>query len=213
MSVPFSEEYASSHILSTNPFISCTRGKALNSQDVISIYGKYLNWYDSMLEVLKSGANSTPTAIFAHLLYHFGLLILFGPLIGMRLSDSSVIPNQVCSQAAKAINSHIGSYRELYSLRRIHAFIPYISLTASVAHIVITRTQRSMTSDTFPKITQGISILENMASSNAFAGRAADALRKLTSRSVMEATDLSRGGEDGPSLQEARPLSRIVMAY
>lgn len=117
----------------------------------------------------------------------------------MRLSDSSVIPNQVCSQAAEAINSHIGSYRELYSLRRIHAFIPYISLTASVAHVVIARTQGSMTSDTFPKITQGISILEEMASSNAFAGRAADALRKMASRSVMEANDLSSSGGDWPN--------------
>ena len=53
-----------------------------------------------------------------------------------------------------------------------------------------------MTNDTFPKITQEIPISEEMASSNAFAGLAADALRKMASLFVMEATDLSSGEED-----------------
>ncbi|KFY91582.1 hypothetical protein V500_04589 [Pseudogymnoascus sp. VKM F-4518 (FW-2643)] len=173
-----------------------SRQGSLTSRDVIDVYGKYLNWYESMLGVLKSGVNSTPTAIFAHLLYHFGIIILFGPLIGVRLMDSSVIPNDICSQAADAINSHIWSYRELYSLRRIHAFIPYISLTASVAHLVIARTQGSMTSDTFSNLTRGISYLHEMTPSNAFAGRAADALQSIASRSVTGADTLSSGGEN-----------------
>jgi hypothetical protein len=134
----------------------------------------------------------------------------------MRLSDSSVIPDQICSQAAEAINSHIGSYRELYSLRRIHAFIPYISLTASVAHVVITERQGSMTSDIFPKITQGISVLEEMASSNVFAGRAADALRQMASRSVLKATDLASTGGDWPNCAKSAtsfPLSHGIITH
>ncbi|KFY83175.1 hypothetical protein V498_08250, partial [Pseudogymnoascus sp. VKM F-4517 (FW-2822)] len=167
-----------SHIIYQSLHIMYSRKDSLTSREVMDVYGKYLNWYESMLGVLKSGVNSTPTAIFAHLLYHFGLLILFGPLIGVCLLDSSVMPDDICSQAADAINSHIWSYRELYSLRRIHAFIPYISLSASVAHLVTARNQ-SMTSDSFSKVTQGISSLEEMMPSNAFAGRAADALRRL----------------------------------
>ncbi|KFY99118.1 hypothetical protein V500_01451, partial [Pseudogymnoascus sp. VKM F-4518 (FW-2643)] len=168
-----------------------TQRNSLTSREVMDVYGKYLNWYESMLGVLKSGVNSTPTAIFAHLLYHFGLLILFGPLIGVRLFDSSVMPDDICSQAADAINSHIWSYRELYSLRRIHAFIPYISLSASVAHLVTARNQ-SMTSDSFSKVTQGISSLEEMMPSNAFAGRAADALRTYAWH-INSPTDYARG--------------------
>jgi hypothetical protein len=38
--------------------------RALTCQDVMGIYSQYLNWYDTMLEVLKSGDNSTPTALF-----------------------------------------------------------------------------------------------------------------------------------------------------
>ena len=54
-----------SNIIYQSLHLAYSRQGSLTSRDVIDVYGKYLNWYESMLGVLKSGVNSTPTAIFA----------------------------------------------------------------------------------------------------------------------------------------------------
>ena len=128
------------------------------------------------------------------LLYHYGFLLLFSPLIGLQL-DSSIEPSVMCKQAADAISSLISSHRKLYGLNRVHSFIPYISLAASIAHHVIARTQGPMASGILPKVAQEITDLRDMTPSSMFAGRAMDALlRNTADRSLISEKPRPSGG-------------------
>lgn len=130
------------------------------------------------------------------LLFRFGILLLFSPLIGSAVERLSVVPDKICVQSADTISSLIRSHRELYSLQRIHAFVPYISLVSSVAYLVIIKTQGSKSIVSFAKVTQGISDLRDMASSSNFAGRAANALQKITDLTMTGADPLSESNDN-----------------
>jgi hypothetical protein len=69
--------------------------------------------------------------------YHFAILLLFRPLIKLRIIGSSVLPRDVCSQAADAIQGLLRSYSQLYTLRRTPSFVPYFVLTSSIMHLAI----------------------------------------------------------------------------
>ncbi|TWU71340.1 hypothetical protein ED733_002248 [Metarhizium rileyi] len=101
------------------------------------IYTQYLNWYDKIPEVLRLGHNFTPAVLFAHMYYHFAILLLFRPLIKLRIIGSKILPKDVCSQAADAIQGLLTSYSQLYTLRRTPSFVPYFVLTASIMHLAI----------------------------------------------------------------------------
>jgi len=69
--------------------------------------------------------------------YHFAILLLFRPLIKLRIIGSSISPRDVCSQAADAISGLLRSYSQLYTLRRTPSFVPYFVLTSSIMHLAI----------------------------------------------------------------------------
>lgn len=69
--------------------------------------------------------------------YHFAILLLFRPLIKLRIIGSSISPRDVCSQAADAITGLLRSYAQLYTLRRTPSFVPYFVLTSSIMHLAI----------------------------------------------------------------------------
>lgn len=69
--------------------------------------------------------------------YHFAILLLFRPLIKLRIIGSSISPRDVCSQAANAIQGLLRSYSQLYTLRRTPSFVPYFVLTSSIMHLAI----------------------------------------------------------------------------
>ena len=50
--------------------------------------------------------------------YHFAILLLFRPLVKLRIIGSYVIPRDVCVQAADAIQGPLRSYAQLYTLKR-----------------------------------------------------------------------------------------------
>lgn len=129
-----------SHVIYESLYTLYTPSRPVIIEDVMGVYQQYLEWYESMLPVLKSGENSTPMAIFNHLLYHFGILLLFSPLIGLRIESNPVAPGEMCTEAADSISALVRSYRELYGLQRIHTFIPYISLVSSVTYLTIINT-------------------------------------------------------------------------
>ncbi|KAL8407394.1 hypothetical protein RB594_006289 [Gaeumannomyces avenae] len=120
-------------------------GKPLAARELLALYTSYLHWYANIPEVLRLGANFTPSVLFAHMHYHFAILLLFRPLIKLRISGSSVSPRDVCLQAAEAISSLLRSYSQLYTLRRTPSFVPYFVLTSSIMHLAIaaTRAQES----------------------------------------------------------------------
>ncbi|KAJ4253285.1 hypothetical protein NW762_010440 [Fusarium torreyae] len=130
-----------------------------------------------------------------HLYYHFAILLLFRPLIKLRIIGSKVSPRDVCTQAADAIQGLLKSYSSLYTLRRTPSFVPYFVLTSAIMHLAIGAT--AINSDSTEKdmekaakidprvaesITQGISDLTEMAPCHQFAEQALNILRYLAQK-------------------------------
>lgn len=69
--------------------------------------------------------------------YHFAILLLFRPLIKLRIIGSAILPRDVCAQAADAIQGLLRSYSQLYTLRRTPSFVPYFVLTSSIMHLAV----------------------------------------------------------------------------
>ena len=67
--------------------------------------------------------------------YHFAILLLFRPLVKLRIIGSYVIPRDVCVQAADAIQGLLRSYAQLYTLKRTPSFVPYFVLTSTIMHL------------------------------------------------------------------------------
>ncbi|KAJ2970197.1 hypothetical protein NUW58_g9769 [Xylaria curta] len=126
-----------SELVHQSLYVLHSPGRPLTSRDLLSIYTQYLNWYDSIPEVLRLGHNFTPAVLFAHMYYHFAILLLFRPLIKLRIIGSAILPRDVCSQAADAIQGLLRSYSQLYTLRRTPSFVPYFLLTSSIMHLAI----------------------------------------------------------------------------
>ncbi|UNI22207.1 hypothetical protein JDV02_008116 [Purpureocillium takamizusanense] len=126
-----------SELVHESLYILHSPGKPLTARDLLSIYTQYLNWYGRIPKVLRLGANFTPAVLFAHMYYHFAILLLFRPLIKLRIIGSKVLPRDVCSQAADAIQSLLTSYSQLYTLQRTPSFVPYFVLTSSIMHLAI----------------------------------------------------------------------------
>ncbi|KAJ6442438.1 nitrogen assimilation transcription factor nirA [Purpureocillium lavendulum] len=126
-----------SELVHESLYILHSPGKPLTARDLLSIYTQYLNWYDRIPEVLRLGHNFTPAVLFAHMYYHFAILLLFRPLIKLRIIGSKVLPRDVCAQAADAIQGLLTSYSQLYTLQRTPSFVPYFVLTSSIMHLAI----------------------------------------------------------------------------
>ncbi|KAI3317364.1 hypothetical protein HD806DRAFT_541288 [Xylariaceae sp. AK1471] len=126
-----------SELVHQSLYVLHSPGRPLTSRDLLSIYTQYLNWYDSIPEVLRLGHNFTPAVLFAHMYYHFAILLLFRPLIKLRIIGSAILPRDVCSQAADAIQGLLRSYSQLYTLRRTPSFVPYFLLTSSIMHLAV----------------------------------------------------------------------------
>lgn len=77
------------------------------------------------------------TALDCSMYYHFAILLLFRPLIKLRIKGSSVSPRDVCSSAADAIQGLSKSYSQLYTLQRTPSFVPYFVLTSAIMHLAI----------------------------------------------------------------------------
>jgi hypothetical protein len=126
-----------SELVHNSLYVLHSPGKPVTSRDLLNTYTQYLNWYDRIPEVLRLGTNFTPAVLFAHMYYHFAILLLFRPLIKLRIIGSSVTPRDVCAQAADAIQGLSKSYSQLYTLRRTPSFVPYFVLTAAIMHLAV----------------------------------------------------------------------------
>ncbi|PHH87180.1 hypothetical protein CDD83_9208 [Cordyceps sp. RAO-2017] len=126
-----------SELVHQSLYVLHSPGKPLTARDLLGIYTQYLNWYDQIPEVLRLGHNFTPAVLFAHMYYHFAIMLLFRPLIKLRMIGSKVLPRDVCSQAADAIQGLLTSYSQLYTLQRTPSFVPYFVLTSSIMHLAI----------------------------------------------------------------------------
>ncbi|KAG0645139.1 Nitrogen assimilation transcription factor nirA [Hyphodiscus hymeniophilus] len=156
-------------------YVFYTPGTQLTSKSLLDVYTQYLNWYDVIPEALRLGQNFTPAVLFAHMYYHFAILLLFRPFIKLEIAGSSVSPRDVCNQAADAISALVRSYSQLYTLHRTPSFVPYFVLTSTITHLVTLGTVGGGPEH----IQQGISDLKTMATCHGFARRAQDILSFL----------------------------------
>lgn len=134
--------------------------------------------------------------------YHFAILLLFRPLIKLRIIGSKLLPRDVCGQAADAIQGLLRSYSQLYTLRRTPSFVPYFVLTSAIMHLAIgasfSPSQKGLDGLAQPNteppgqtlhpprvvdaIKQGIRDLEEMAPCHHFAEQALNILRYLAKK-------------------------------
>lgn len=140
------------------------------------------------------------------LFYHAATLLLFQPFINLNLTTSSVIPREVCYQAANAIASLVKSYSDLYTLRRTPSFVPYFVLISTIIHLVAVKTDHA-NDEIRQKLSQGISDLEDMAQCHGFASRAIDAVHYLANRWGLDTLFENRRGE---AFVDARGATSIL---
>lgn len=189
-----------SELVHKSLYVLHSPGRPLTSRDLLNIYTQYLNWYDRIPEVLRLGHNFTPSVLFTHMYYHFAILLLFRPLIKLRIIGSKVLPRDVCSQAADAIQGLLRSHSQLYTLRRTPSFVPYFVLTSSIMHLAIgasaqstprhqedvmepsDEAKESITSHMAQAIKQGVEDLKEMSPCHHFAEQALNILRYLAQK-------------------------------
>lgn len=99
--------------------------------------------------------------------YHFATILLFGPFVRLRFVTSALLPLEICAEAADAISSLLGTYTELYTLRRTPCFVPIINLASNTMHMV----QTSLLSARIPLAVTHITHLQEMTFSHALASR------------------------------------------
>lgn len=166
--------------------------------------------------------------------YHFAILLLFRPLIKLRIIGSKISPRDVCSQAADAITGLLRSYAQLYTLRRTPSFVPYFVLTSSIMHLSIAATASSSPPETGdasnsgrspripskldPHVTEalsrGIADLTEMAPCHHFAEQALNILKFLAKKWNID-VKITTNTSDGPSevsLPDADQATRPVAA-
>jgi hypothetical protein len=128
--------------------------------------------------------------------YHFAVLMFFRPFRDQTLTDSTTSPRKLCTEAAQNLFTLIKSYRDLYTLRRIPSFVPYMILTANLAYIVDLADEDVTDSNELASL----SYLQDMCSSHDFAERALDIIDYFSEMWGVQ----TRGGDSGVRMLRER---------
>lgn len=157
--------------------------------------------------------------------YHFAILLLFRPLINLKILGSTVMPRDVCSQAADAIQGLMRSYSQLYTLRRTPTFMPYFLLTSLTTQLAIGATfistqkglegsskaseqgpLRSIDLHVAQAIKQGVEDLKDMAPCHHFAEQAINVLQYMALKWNID-VDMSNGLTSPEYARMVRPYT------
>ncbi|KAI7759094.1 hypothetical protein LZL87_013947 [Fusarium oxysporum] len=197
--------------------------KPLTAQALLGIYTGYLDWYNGVPEALRLGHNFTPAVLFAHMYYHFATLLLFWPLVKLRIIGSDVSPRDVCLQAANAIQGFLTSYSRLYTLELAPSFVPYFALASSTMHLALmARTVQINRLDTAVRadphlseaVDQGIARLSEMTSCHHIAEQALHLLRYLAKKwNIVVNIDTSATLDPEEEERLARSFSGTVIFF
>jgi hypothetical protein len=108
--------------------------------------------------------------------FHFAILIFFRPFRNQNIAESTTSPRKICSEAAENLFTLIKSYRDLYTLRRVPSFVPYMILTANLAYLVDLTDDDDDDEQPNPSHSDlaSLSYLQDMCTSHDFAERALD---------------------------------------
>lgn len=72
--------------------------------------------------------------------FHYAILLLFRPFFNTGVGDTVTVTRVVCAEATDNILTLVRSYKNIYSLRRTPAFLPYLVLTAELGRMADHRT-------------------------------------------------------------------------
>ncbi|KAL3952746.1 hypothetical protein ACCO45_012689 [Purpureocillium lilacinum] len=164
----------------------------LTAKHVLGIYTQYLNC----------------------MYYHFAMLLLFRPLITYRIVGSEVMPQDVCSQAADAIQALLASYAQLYTLKRTPSFVPYFVLTSTTMKLAVgaaamRRGTLSKAVEIHEELTEAlnraVNYLGEMVACHQFAAQALSIVRYLAKAGSIAVTteDEEVGNEQGERADSA----------
>lgn len=102
--------------------------------------------------------------------YHFAILVFFRPFRDQNLTESTTSPRKICTEAAQNLFTLIKSYKDLYTLRRVPSFVPYMILTANLIYLVDLADESLNDAGDLASLTY----LQDMCSAHDFAERALD---------------------------------------
>jgi hypothetical protein len=128
--------------------------------------------------------------------FHFAVLIFFRPFRDQNITESTTSPRKICTEAAQNLFTLIKSYKDLYTLRRVPSFVPYMILTANLAYVVDLADETLSDSDDLASL----SYLQDMCSSHDFAERALDIVDYFSEMWGVQ----TRGGDSGVRLLRER---------
>ncbi|KAH7391634.1 hypothetical protein BKA64DRAFT_110670 [Cadophora sp. MPI-SDFR-AT-0126] len=137
--------------------------------EVKLLYQKYIEWYSTLSDDLRLGLHFAPSIIFMHIYYHFAVLLLLRPFIGIPAVDTSIPVEDICAQSSDSIAILVACYHRLYNLQRTPTFLPYIILSSGIANII-------SNSPSPNQLHADVTNLENMRHSHAFAAKALEIL-------------------------------------
>jgi hypothetical protein len=99
-------------------------------------YRKYLDWKVVLPQMVNNREKSPPHVLCLHLLWHSAVLLLFRPFLRAKITDSDIVPQDVCRQAANSISEIFATHRSSYKLTGIWSFQIQCLLTACTIHII-----------------------------------------------------------------------------
>lgn len=107
--------------------------------------------------------------------YHTVVLHLFRPFLKVDLTNSKVSPRDICTSCARNGTSLMGTYRQIYGLRRVPVLATHILLSTSIIHLLNLPNPLS-TQD----LALSIICLRGIAPNHAFATRCLDIIIALS---------------------------------
>jgi hypothetical protein len=76
--------------------------------------------------------------------YHYGIILVFYPLINLRFLDSKISAVEVYVVAADAVATLIPAHEILHRLRRTPCILPYIILASGIAHLGVANSRTAL---------------------------------------------------------------------
>jgi len=103
--------------------------------ETVATYIKCLEWYNYLFTD-GINYNDDPSARFAHLLYHYGILSMFAPFLDSTEGTSrNVRPREICTQAAQNILALALPHRQSLGFRESLGLTPRF-ISAALFHMV-----------------------------------------------------------------------------
>ncbi|KAK6857754.1 hypothetical protein PG995_005453 [Apiospora arundinis] len=115
----------------------------VTGQALLDAYNHYLDWYNGIPAALRLGINYTPSVFVVHIYYRCAIMLLFRPYIRLRIKGSSIVPRDICTEAADAVGGLLRSYSQLYTLRHAPSFLPYLTLISATMHLTAATVEAS----------------------------------------------------------------------